>query len=91
MRAIGNGDVSICANNLLRIFRGEVPYERVKGIDSRLIDRPLNDAEMDIQQDADWLLETYEPRAVVESVSVSLSDKVEGGIVINAKIKERES
>ena len=91
MRASGNGDVSICANNLLQIFRGEVPYERVKGIDPRLIDRPLNDAEMDIQQDADWLLETYEPRAVVESVSVSLSDKVEGGIVINAKIKERES
>ena len=91
MRASGHGDVSVCANNLLRLFRGEVPYERVKGLDPRLIDRPLNEAEMDAQQDADWLLETYEPRAVVESVSVERSDDVNGGFVVLAKIKERES
>lgn len=91
MRASGNGDVSVCANNLLRLFRGEVPYERVKGLNPRLIDRPLNEAEMDAQQDADWLLETYEPRAVVEGVSVERSDDVNGGFVVLAKIKERES
>lgn len=91
MRASGNGDVSVCADNLLRTFRGEVPYERVKGLDPRLIDRPLEDVELDVQQDAEWLLENYEPRAVVESVSVEQSDDVNGGFVVLAKIKERES
>lgn len=91
MRASGNGDVSVCANNLLRTFRGEVPYERVKGLDPRNIDRPLEDAELDIQQDAEWLLENYEPRAVVEGVSVEPSDEVNGGFAVLAKIKERES
>lgn len=90
MRASGNGDVNVCANNLLRIVRGEIPYERVKGLDPRLIDRPLEDAEMDIQQDAEWLLETYEPRGAVESVSVEQSDDSSGGFVVLAKIKERE-
>ncbi len=91
MRASGNGDVSVCVNNLLRTFRGEVPYERVKGLDPRLIDRPLEDVELDIQQDAEWLLENYEPRAVVEGVSVEQSEEVNGGFAVLAKIKERES
>ena len=91
MRASGNGDVSVCANNLLLTVRGEVPYERVKGLDPRNIDRPLEDAELDIQQDAEWLLENYEPRAVVEGVSVEPFDEVNGGFAVLAKIKERES
>lgn len=91
MRASGNGDVNVCTNNLLRTFRGEVPYERVKGLDPRLIDRPLEDAELEIQRDAEWLLETYEPRAVVEGISVAQSDEEIGGFSVLAKIKERES
>ena len=91
MRASGNGDVNVCAHNLLQTFRGEVPYERVKGLDPRHIDRPLEEVELDIQQDAEWLLETYEPRAVVEGVSVEQSDEEIGGFSVLAKIKERES
>lgn len=90
MRASGNGDINVCANNLLQTFRGEVPYERVKGLDPRLIDRPLDDVEIDVRQDAEWLIETYEPRAEVEGVFVEPNDNANGGFVVRAKIKERE-
>ncbi len=87
MKAHGNGDVKTCVQNLLRIVRGEVPYERVKGLDPRLIDKPTAVVKPDVQQDARWLLETYEPRAEVESVSVTQTDGEHGGLLITAKIK----
>lgn len=87
MRASGNGSVSVCAHNLLRTFRGEVPYERVKGLDPRMIDRPTGSVKLEAQQDARWLLETYEPRAAVERISVSNDAGAEGGLIITAKIQ----
>lgn len=86
MRASGNGNVKVCAENLLRTFRGEVPYERVKGIDPRLIDSPTETAIPKIQQDARWLLETYEPRADVESVNADRSGEIGGSLVVTANI-----
>ena len=38
MRASGNGSPEVCAANLLRIVRGEVAYDRVRGVDGTLID-----------------------------------------------------
>lgn len=70
MRASGNGSTDVCASNLLLTFRGEVPYERVKGLDPRLMDKPVTTAEPEIRQDAEWLLETYEPRAEVQRVTL---------------------
>ena len=90
MRASGNGNVDLCVNNLLRIFRGEVPFERVKGMDPRLIDLPVSEAELEAQQDAMWLLETYEPRATVNAIIMSKSDAVNGGFLITADITEKE-
>ena len=86
MKASGNGDVRVCVGNLLRLFRGEVPYERLKGIDPRLVDRPTLSAIPAIQQDVLWLLETYEPRVDVESVDVT-HDDIEGNLRITANIK----
>ena len=90
MRGSGNGDVQVCANNLLHLFRGEVPFERIKGIDTRLIDRPAVDAIPEIQQDAEWLLETYEPRAIVQGIDVDLNNGIDGGLHITANIEETE-
>lgn len=87
MRASGNGDVTVCAGNLLRLFRGEVPYERVKGLDPRMIDRPAVTVAPEIQQDARWLLETYEPRAIVSSITVDGEDAVNGGLRITANLE----
>ena len=90
MKASGNGDANVCAANLLRTFRGEVPYERVKGLDPRLIDRPTMEAEIAIQQDATWLIETYEPRAIVNGIAMSDDAAVSGGFLVQADITEKE-
>ena len=43
-------------------------YERIKGLDPRMIDKPITTAEPEIQQDAEWLLETYEPRVTMDGI-----------------------
>lgn len=89
MIAKGNGAPQVCANNLLRLFRGEVPYERVKGLDPRIIDRPISAADAQLRQDADWLVDTYEPRAEIRTISVEQSDTAGGGFVVTADIEDR--
>ncbi len=90
MKAEGNGRPAVCADNLLKITRGEVPYERVKGLDPRMIDRPYGVAEAEIQQDAEWLLETYEPRVDVNGIIIEPSEAASGGFSITADINETE-
>jgi phage baseplate assembly protein W len=90
MRAKGNGDPELCASNLLRLFRGEVPFERVKGLDPRLIDRPAGDLNAEVQQDAEWLLENYEPRVSVNSINIEPSEEANGGFLVTANVEEEE-
>lgn len=89
MKAKGNGTPQVCANNLLRLFRGEVPYERVKGLDPRIVDRPLATASAQLRQDADWLIDTYEPRAEIKALHVAASGATVGGFSVTADIKEK--
>ena len=89
MMAKGNGAPQLCANNLLRTFRGEVPYERVKGLEPRIIDRPMVTGNAELRQDADWLIDTYEPRAAIKSISVAPSDTVSGGFLVSAEIESK--
>lgn len=90
MIANGNGKTQRCVQNLLRMFRGECPYERVKGLDPRMIDKPMSSVEPEIRQEAEWLIETYEPRATINNITVSADDAVGGGFVIDADIVGRE-
>ena len=90
MKAHGNGDIKTCVRNLLRIIRGEVPYERLKGLDPRMIDKPTATVMPEVQQDVRWTLETYEPRADIESVRVLQSDSVSGGLLVSVKITGEE-
>lgn len=71
MRARGNGEPGVCALNLLSCVRGEVPYERLKGLDPRLIDQPLTDAKAKLQRGVDWLVGTYEPRMSAGSIVIA--------------------
>lgn len=89
MRASGNGSPDVCAANLLLTFRGDVPYERVKGLDPRLMDKPITTAEPEIKQDAEWLLETYEPRVAVKGIALAQKD-TGGGYIVTADITENE-
>jgi phage baseplate assembly protein W len=90
MKATGNGNPGVCANNLLKTIRGEVPYERVKGLDPRLIDRPSGDVAAEIQQDAEWLLETYEPRITVNAINIEASGASSGSFRVTADIDVKE-
>ncbi len=86
MRASGNGDKHVCVNNLLAIVRGEVPYDRIRGLDARNMDRPAAEAAPEIQQDAKWLLSTYEPRAAVQEVTVTADPESGGDFSVTASI-----
>ena len=89
MMAKGNGAPQVCVNNLLRLFRGEVPYERVKGLDPRIVDRPVAVADAQLRQDADWLVDIYEPRAEIRSLTITHLDSTDGGFTITADIEGR--
>ena len=56
MKASGNGAPEICVQNLLKTIRGEVPYERIKGIDRTLIDKPSETAATDLAADVEFLV-----------------------------------
>lgn len=90
MKAHGNGTPETCASNLLRIVRGEVPYDRVRGRDGALVGQP--NATDEAVADAEWLLETYEPRVTVESVEASPEAALTGDFstLVNIKRKEDE-
>lgn len=88
MRGSGNGDVALCAENLLRIFRGENPYERIKGIDARSLDKPALDAEAEILQDAEFCIENYEPRAQIDSLDGYELDRERGDFRVVAAVTE---
>lgn len=83
MLASGNAAVPVCALNLLRTIRGEVPYVRTKGIDRTLIDLPESRSYL-VRADAEWVLESYEPRADVDEVLTTID--AEGDARLTAKL-----
>ncbi len=86
MKAKDNGHPQRCAENLLAIVRGEVPYERIKGLDASSIDRPADVAEYAIKTDAEYVLETYEPRVSLNGITVQPSEN--GQYRVTADIQE---
>ena len=89
MKAHGNGTPETCASNLLRIVRGEVAYDRVRGRDGVLIDQP--NASGEAIADAEWLLGTYEPRVEIESVDTNAEEALTGDFLTLLKIKRKEA
>lgn len=71
MKAKGNGHPALCAHNILRCVQGEVPYERLKGFDPKLIDLPTQEASVKARQHIDWLIEHLEPRVNAGGFSIT--------------------
>ena len=86
MLSKNNGSPEVCVNNLIQIARGEVPYDRVKGLDVLQIDSPASQSVDDIADDVEWLIREYEPRAEAESIDVTPTDAAGGHFKINANI-----
>jgi hypothetical protein len=90
MKSSGNGSPRTCAENLLKCIRGEIPYERIKGLDATLIHAPSVEAAQRLMQDADWLVSTYEPRANVNAINVTPEDGVNGKYSISVDLTLKE-
>lgn len=90
MKPTGNGRPEQCVDNLLRISRGEVPYERLKGLSTSIVDSPSSRATMDAEADAEWVLETYEPRVEVNSIILSPGNAEDGHFSVDADITIRK-
>lgn len=84
MKSSGNGSAAQCVANLCATFQGEVPYQRLKGMDTKLIDENLLTSEPKIKNHATWLIENYEERVVVNDINVRLDES--GKIEINPDI-----
>ena len=67
-----------------------MPFERVKGLDPRMIDRPMSEAEGDIRQDAEWLISTYEPRVTVNAINIEHATGADAGFIVTADVTETE-
>ena len=90
MKSSGNGNPRICAQNLLKCSRGEIPFERVKGLDPRIIHSPIAEAQQRIMQDADWLVSTYEPRVNVKGIAVTPNPGIESGYDVSLDLALKE-
>lgn len=86
MKASGNGRPEQCAANLLRITRGEVPYERLKGLSAAGIDGPTVYASDSLVMDAEWLIRTYEPRVDVNDISIATLIQEQSAHLLNTDI-----
>lgn len=74
MREKGNGEPYVCVQNLVNTIKTEVPFSRSKGINPKLIDKPLTSIE-GLDADVTELIEEFEPRVNIDNVSVSMDDE----------------
>ena len=93
MLSKNNSNPAVCVNNLIQIARGEVPYDRVKGVSFAHIDVPFAQQTDAIAADAEWMLGAYEPRVEVEGINVEPNDEQNGhfGINVNINTKKEEA
>ena len=87
MKKTGNGKPEQCAVNLLRIVRGEVPFDRLRGVDGSLTDKPSSTAVSLLREDMRWALGIYEPRMASASVDVLSEDAANGHFNISAAME----
>jgi hypothetical protein len=84
MLSEGNSRPEVCALNLLRTVRGEVPYERIKGLSSEFTDGTASSE--DIEEDIIFNFETYERRVSTDAVDVIAQDIESGEYDVSAHI-----
>lgn len=90
VKASGNSEQKKCVENLLKTFRSEVPYSRIKGLDPRNLDKPADIAHMEVEADALWLIDTYEPRVSTDDIETVRIKKENGEFAVIASIRNTE-
>ena len=90
MKKSGNGIPEACVNNLIKIRRGEVAYERVKGLDGGLVDQPSALVEEDATADIERQVNIFEPRVEVDSID-AIGSGTSGGFEFDIQVHTKES
>ena len=90
MLANGNSDIMTCISNLFSLRRGECAYERVKGIDQDIIDEDIMSAEMDLLEDAEFVVDQYEPRVSIDTMNIDPVVNNDGLFRINIDLTDPE-
>lgn len=90
MKSKGNGDPLQCGKNLFSIHRGEVPYDRLRGVNGSVIDLPANRVEGKIKEDIQWTVQRWEPRLSLESLTQSATDSIQGDFQEQITLKKKE-
>jgi len=89
MKAKGNGTPQQCVQNLILTTRGEVPYERIKGISPAIVDMPAEAANGALRAEIEFLLETYEPRANFKDFDITAPAAEAGSFRIDVDIENQ--
>jgi len=70
MLASGNGTPQVCIHNLMRLWQGEIPYDRLRGMNPDLTDKTITEFRAETINHAVWLIETYEPRVKLNDSNI---------------------
>ena len=73
MRRVGNGNPDTCVANLMSMTIGECPFDRLRGRDPAMLDRPMG--EKQAIRNAKMVVEMYEPRVNANVVQAKYTDK----------------
>lgn len=90
MLSIGNGTPQVCVFNLMRLWQGEVPYDRLRGMNPDLIDKNTPQFSAEAVNNAAWLIETYEPRVSLSDAN-TVTDKENDVEILNLNTVIKES
>lgn len=71
MLKTGNGETKTCVGNLMRLTRGEVHLDQLRGIRADLIDQPATTAAAFYSANVRWMIDQYEPRAEFDSLNLA--------------------
>ena len=86
MKASGNGAPEICVQNLLKTIRGEVPYERIKGIGRTLFVKASVSGATDLAAVVELVVVTYEPRVQLSDSDLKALTAQTGDFELRASI-----
>lgn len=67
----GNGNRILCFKNLLRTIRGEVPLERLQGLNREFFDAPAGTVTPRLKADISQQIAWYEPRVDVAQIAIT--------------------
>ncbi len=88
MKSKGNGTPQQCVANLLSLWQHEVPYARLKGMPTEIVDKTRDEAIVLAKSHTSWLIQNYEPRVTLNGVSADFNEEGKLQIVPDMVVNE---